>query len=80
MRILEGVIAKQEVTKWEVRTLRKVMEERRRDMDLKRAQQEERIRREIEEARRPASHHRTEEQGPQGGFDVKDEEDEDDED
>jgi len=60
VRALEGVIAEQEAMKWVVCTLRKVMEECRREIDFERAQQEERICRDIEEARCPPDLHRAE--------------------
>jgi len=67
--------------KREVHILRKIMEERQKEINPERAQQREGICREIEEARRPAYLHRAEKE-PRGGFDLEGKEDgrEDDED
>jgi hypothetical protein len=55
VRAIEGVLGEQESTRREVRALKEMMEERRLEMVMERAQVEERIRREVQEVQRGRS-------------------------
>ena len=76
VRAIEGVLGEQESTRREVRALKEMMEERRREMEMERAQVEERIRREVEEVQRGRSFERGDGQDRgqrQGGLEQREE-------
>jgi hypothetical protein len=55
VHVIEGVLGEQESTRREVRVLKEMMEKRRCEMVMERAQVEERIRREVQEVQRGRS-------------------------
>ncbi len=72
---IEGVLGEQESTRREVRALKEMMEERRREMVMEHAQVEERIRREVQEVQRGRNLERGDGQdrGRHGGLEQREE-------